>query len=112
MLFLHKNIYVCCYSSSELSRRDGSDEGSQHMVSMRNIKNYSLIIIKYSLLSRALGVCPTDISCTDDHLFLIHFRFLGYVDKIGVAYEAPSVASGYGAYIAQVSFEAKRLSSH
>lgn len=27
--------------------------------------------------------------------------FLGYVDKIGVAYEAPSVASGYGAYIAQ-----------
>lgn len=30
-------------------------------------------------------------------------RFLGYVDKIGTAYEAPSVASGYGAYIAQVS---------
>lgn len=27
--------------------------------------------------------------------------FLGYVDKIGTAYEAPSVASGYGAYIAQ-----------
>lgn len=27
--------------------------------------------------------------------------FLGYVDKIGVAYEANSVASGYGAYIAQ-----------
>jgi len=27
--------------------------------------------------------------------------FLGYVDKLGVAYEAPSVASGYGAYIAQ-----------
>ena len=33
---------------------------------------------------------------------ILHFRFLGYVDKIGVAYEAPSVASGYGAYIAQV----------
>ena len=32
------------------------------------------------------------------------FRFLGYIDKIGVAYEAPSVASGYGAYIAQVSY--------
>ena len=30
------------------------------------------------------------------------YRFLGYIDKIGVAYEAPSVASGYGAYIAQV----------
>jgi len=27
--------------------------------------------------------------------------FLGYVDKLGVAYEAPSIASGYGAYIAQ-----------
>lgn len=27
--------------------------------------------------------------------------FLGYVDKIGTAYQAPTVASGYGAYIAQ-----------
>lgn len=27
--------------------------------------------------------------------------FLGYVDKIGVAFEGPSLASGYGAYIAQ-----------
>ena len=27
--------------------------------------------------------------------------FLGYVDKIGTAYESPSVASGFGAYIAQ-----------
>ncbi|XP_033725071.1 proteasome subunit beta type-4-like [Pecten maximus] len=27
--------------------------------------------------------------------------FLGYVDKIGVAYEAPTVSSGYGSYIAQ-----------
>ena len=27
--------------------------------------------------------------------------FLGYVDKLGVAYEAKSVATGYGAYIAQ-----------
>lgn len=27
--------------------------------------------------------------------------FLGYVDKLGMAYEAASVASGYGAYIAQ-----------
>jgi len=26
--------------------------------------------------------------------------FLGFVDKLGVAYEAPSVASGYGSYIA------------
>lgn len=27
--------------------------------------------------------------------------FLGYVNKIGTAYEAPSIATGYGAYIAQ-----------
>ncbi|XP_058936961.1 proteasome subunit beta type-4 [Kogia breviceps] len=27
--------------------------------------------------------------------------FLGYVDMLGVAYEAPSVATGYGAYLAQ-----------
>ncbi|WAR29721.1 PSB4-like protein [Mya arenaria] len=27
--------------------------------------------------------------------------FLGYVDKIGVAYQAPTIATGYGAYIAQ-----------
>jgi hypothetical protein len=30
------------------------------------------------------------------------FRFLGYVDKLGVAFEAPSIATGYGGYIAQV----------
>ena len=35
-------------------------------------------------------------------VYIYRSRFLGYVDKIGVAYEAPSVASGYGAYIAQV----------
>ena len=29
--------------------------------------------------------------------------FLGYVDKLGVAYEAPTVATGFGAYLAQVS---------
>ena len=36
-----------------MSRRDSSDEGSHHMVSMRNKK----IIIKYCLLSRALISC-------------------------------------------------------
>ena len=30
------------------------------------------------------------------------FSFLGYVDRLGIAYEAPSIATGYGAYIAQV----------
>ena len=35
-------------TSSEPSQWDGSEEGSQHMVSMRNKKNYPSIIIKYS----------------------------------------------------------------
>ena len=35
---LVKNI--CCDPSSEPSGRDGSDEGSQHMVSFKNKKNY------------------------------------------------------------------------
>merc|ERR1719351_24865 len=29
------------------------------------------------------------------------FPFLGYIDKIGIAFEAPTVASGFGAYLAQ-----------
>ena len=49
---MHTNIH--CDPSSEPSCRDGSDEGSQHMVSVRNKKSYFLIIIRYSLLSRAL----------------------------------------------------------
>ena len=35
---MYKNI--CCVPSSEPSQRDSSDEGSQHMVLMRNKKNY------------------------------------------------------------------------
>ena len=38
LLILYKNIR--CDPSSEPSCRDGSDEGSQHMVSMRDKKNY------------------------------------------------------------------------
>ena len=34
---------------------------------------------------------------------LIYSSFLGYVDKLGVAYETHTAASGYGAYIALVS---------
>ena len=38
LLILHK---TCCDPLSELSRRDGSDEGLQHMVSMTNKKKIS-----------------------------------------------------------------------
>ena len=48
------SVKTCCDLSSELSHRDGSDEWSQHMVSIRNEKTDPSIIIKYPLLSRAL----------------------------------------------------------
>ena len=40
VIFLHKNIF--CDPSLELSHRDGSNEGSQHIFSLRNRKNYLL----------------------------------------------------------------------
>ena len=39
---------ICCEPSSEPSHRDGSDEGSQHMVLMRNKKNYHLLPLIWS----------------------------------------------------------------
>ena len=41
-MFLNKNM--CCDPLSELSRQDGSNEGSQHMFSLRNKKNYLRIL--------------------------------------------------------------------
>ena len=41
LLILLKNI--CCDPSSEPSQLDSSDEGSQHMVLMRNKENYHQI---------------------------------------------------------------------
>ena len=49
MLILYKTI--CCYPSSEPSCRDSSDEGSQHMVSIRKL---SLRCHQILFLSRAL----------------------------------------------------------
>lgn len=37
------------------------------------------------------------------YIFLCTFSFLGCVDKIGIAFEAPTIATGFGAYLAQVS---------
>lgn len=37
------------------------------------------------------------------------FSFLGYVDMLGVAYEAPTLATGYGAYLAQVEHALAQL---
>ena len=62
MLFLHKSI--CCDPSSEPSHRDGSDEGSQHRVSMRNKKNYPSIIVKYS----------SNLELCNNYVISCHFR--------------------------------------
>jgi len=40
---------------------------------------------------------------------LCPLSFLGYVDMLGVAYEAPTLATGYGAYLAQVAYALARL---
>ena len=53
LLFLHK-IICCDPPPSEPSRRDGSAEGSQHMVSVKKREKSSPNYLKYSLLSRAL----------------------------------------------------------
>ena len=44
------NVWLHCDLSSELSHRDGSDERSKHMISIRNKKNYSSYIIKSPLI--------------------------------------------------------------
>ena len=43
LLILHKNMF--CDTSSQLSQRNGSDEGSQHMFLMTNKKNYPQILL-------------------------------------------------------------------
>ena len=42
--FVYFYIKTCCDPSSEPSRREGSDERSQHIVSIRNKKNNHQIL--------------------------------------------------------------------
>lgn len=56
-----------------------SFQGFGHVCTLRSQKNLAVMAVLY--------LCS----------------FLGYVDKLGVAYEAPTVATGFGAYLAQVS---------
>lgn len=55
-----------------------------------------------SLLDTAL---PVQLPCSQ----MCPFSFLGYVDMLGVAYEAPTLATGYGAYLAQVEYALAQL---
>lgn len=36
------------------------------------------------------------------YIYHLFFRFLGYIDKIGIAFNDPTIACGFGAYIATV----------
>ena len=56
IFFLFLIETICCVPSSEPSCQDGSDEVSQHMFFNAELTKLSLIIIKYSLLSRALDL--------------------------------------------------------
>jgi len=42
------------------------------------------------------------INAHSDVIIVYCYRFMGYVNMLGVAYESPTVATGYGMYIAQV----------
>ena len=95
---MHKNI--CCDPSSELSRRDGSDEGSQHMVSMKNKKNYPSIIIKYSLLYRAL---PLALSTEEDTMSEAVFVFSSVRSSSMVLFEPFEMEPDLAIFIIQKS---------
>ena len=43
-------LNICCDPSLESSLQDGSNEGSQHIVSFRNKKNYLQIILNTPLI--------------------------------------------------------------
>ena len=82
ILFLIETI--CCDSSSEpscpdeLSHGDGSGEGSQYVL-MQFYKKLSLIITKYSLLSRALTkALPISWRCYFHSLHIISIRIVSW----------------------------------
>ena len=62
-MFLNKNIF--CDPSLELSHGDGSHEGSQHMFSLRNKKNYLRIILNSPFY---LKLCRTDLKPPHLHM--------------------------------------------
>ena len=61
-MIIGDNFYPFCTKTyvvtPHLNHLKGSDEGSQHKVSMRNKKNYPSIIIKYSSYPK---ICDQDI---------------------------------------------------
>ena len=66
-MFLYKSIF--CDPSLEPSRRDSSNEGSQHMFTLRNKKNLSLNYSQYPLSYGVLVFTPhlCIVSCYISH---------------------------------------------
>ena len=69
----------------------GFEKGQPYVIFNCDIRIHTAVINKYLLTTLKLI-----------QVMLLSYRFLGYVDKIGVAYEGDTIASGYGAYIALV----------
>ena len=73
---------MCCDPSSEASRRDGSDEGSQHMVSMRNKENYhQLLPLIWSSEDRfRLFIYPKSADCSCKQRNTVEISCIVYVN--------------------------------
>ena len=63
-----------------------------------NIKKFNVAAELSTSLSGCLNKHSGDLSCFS----CVVNSFLGCVDKIGIAFEAPTIATGFGAYLAQV----------
>ena len=63
-----------------------------------NIKKFNLAAGLSTSLSGHLNKHSGDLYCFS----CVVNSFLGCVDKIGIAFEAPTIATGFGAYLAQV----------
>lgn len=56
------------------------------------------------LLFNILGGSFVEFIAWTYYLFVLSaYRFLGYVDKIGIAYTSDTLATGFGSYVARVS---------
>ena len=86
-IIFHITLYNICYNPSlEPSRRDGSNEGSQHMFLLTDKKNYIRITPK-TLLSGALGSLLTfhktaRVRVLDKRVYLMIFFFLSLIETI------------------------------
>ena len=93
-IFLHKNI--CCDPSLEPSYRDGSNEGSQHMFSLKNKKiifELSSIPLLFGALQIAKGSEKTQFA---GNLFLWELQMIDYEYSYYVAHMQKCLIIDFG----------------